>query len=142
VAAPPLQPGEEITTGVLYRRIPPIKDYWVDYEDPKRPSSLNFSPDTGETYVSMDLKDPLDPDEKAQEARTLNHPNARPGSGLFEIDVEVLREFRLRVTYEPEYGDRHFGVSGWDQMSDKDAVRARKKLARRTRVKKKPKISS
>ena len=127
---------------MLYRRIPPIPEFWVDdpEEEKKRPSSLNFMPDTGEPYVSMDLKDPLDPDEKAQEARTLSHPDARPGSGLFEIDVEVLREFRLKVTYEPAYGERHFGVSGWEQMTTKDAVRARKKLSRRTRIKKEPDI--
>lgn len=137
MAAPPQKSGDEITEGVLYRRIPPIPDYWVD--DEKRPSSLNFMPDTGEPYVSMDLKDPAEPDAD-QVRRVLTSDGALPGSGLFEIDVAVLREFRLKVTYEPEYGERHFGVSGWEQMSNKDAVRTRKKLSRRARVVEEPKL--
>jgi len=131
VAAPPFRAGEEITTGVLYRRIPPLPDYWVDDEDPPRPSGLNFMPDTGEPYVSMELKDPNDPD---QPRKILGSADALPGSGLIEIDVETVREFRLTVTYEPAYGDLHFGVSGWEQMTKKDAVRTRRKLSYRARV--------
>jgi hypothetical protein len=137
VAAPPLKSGDEITEGVLYRRIPPIADYWV--VDEGRPSSLNFRPDTGEPYVSMDLKDPDEP-EAQQIKRVLATEGAIAGSGLVEIDVAVLRELRLKVTYEPEYGERHFGVAGWEQMTTKDAIRARKKLTMRTRVVEKPKM--
>ena len=96
-------------------------------------------PDTGEPYVSMDLRDPDDP---AHAEEILRRDDALPGSGLFEIDVETLRELRLKVTYEPEYGDRHFGVSGWEQMTKKDAVRARRKLSFAARVKHPPTLSS
>lgn len=122
---------------MLYRRILPRKDYWVDNEDPKRPSGLNFMPDTGEPYVSMELKDDSDAE---QEKRILADNDAVPGSGLFEIDVSTLLDFRLRVTYEPEYGERHFGVWGLEDMAKKEAVRVRRKLSFRTRVKEEPKI--
>ena len=34
------------------------------------------------------------------------------------IDVEVLHELRLQVKYEPDEGDRHFGVYGWEGWHD------------------------
>lgn len=136
----PLKAGDEITTGVLYRRIYPHRDYWVDDPSPGRPSGMNVIPDTGEVYVSMELKDP--DDSEAQIRRLLSPPDARPGSGRFEIDVETLRELRLAVKYEPEYGDRHFGVSGWEQFGSKELQRVRRKASFRARVIVRPAIAS
>ena len=118
---------------MLYRRIPPIARY-VDTDEMgrTRPSGLNFMPDTGEPYLSVELRD--DDDPQGHLKSLLLHPDSKPGSGAFEIDVETLRELGLTVRYEPEYGERHFGVYGWESFPKKEAVRVRRKASYRARV--------
>ena len=77
--------GDEIRTGVLYRRIPPMRGYVTTEAAGPRPSSHNFEPDTGEPYLSVELRDEEDPEGHID--RMLADPRAKPGSGLFEIDV-------------------------------------------------------
>lgn len=132
----PYDQGQQITEGVLYRRIPPWKDYWVT-SPTKRPSGMNFIPDTGEKYLSTDLKDPTD---GTQVDALLAAPGAVSGSGVFEIDVAVLTELRLTVHYEPEWGDRHFGIFGWEQFGSREIEKVRRRAAMRSRVVREPVI--
>lgn len=61
---------------------------------------------------------------------------AKPGSGLFEIDVEELVQRGLTVKYEPDEGERHFGVYGWEALvKPKDAHRLRRQLSFKARMK-------
>ncbi len=134
----PYPQGHQITEGTLYRRIPPWKDYWVT-NPTKRPSGLDFIPDTGEVYVSTELKDPGEAEE-TQINRILAAPEAVPGSGIFEIDVEVLSSLKLTVRYEPEWGDRHFGIYGWEQFGSREIEKVRRSAAIRSRAKRDPVI--
>lgn len=133
----PFARGQEITTGVLYRRIPPIPRYLDTEEGGKvRPSGLNFMPDTGEPYLSVELRDDVNPE--AHMNALLTHPDAIPGSGVFEIDTEALRELGLMVRYEPDHGDRHFGVYGWEAFPKKEAIRVRRKASYRATIRRHP----
>ena len=50
----------------------------------------------------------------------------------------MFRELKLTVRYEPDEGDRHFGVYGWDAFPKKEAIRVRRKAAFRADIKRLP----
>ena len=102
------QPGEEITEGTLYRRIPPGKTNYYS-EKKQRATSFNFIPDRGEEVLSMHLADRTTPEQIRA---------AYPRAGLFEIAVDVLRAAGLRVTYEPAHGADHVWVHGVKALTD------------------------
>ena len=56
------------------------------------------------------------------------------------IDVEVLHELRLQVKYEPDEGDRHFSVYGWEALPKKKTIRVRRKASFRARIIRMPAI--
>lgn len=72
--------------------------------------------------------------------RMLADPRAMPGSGVFEIDVAEFVERNLPVKYEPEEGPRHFGVHGWDALAKKEAIRVRRALTFKARIKRHPRM--
>jgi hypothetical protein len=104
-----------------------------------RPSSKNLIPDTDEPYVSAELRDDADPGGHLE--RLLAHPDAKAGSGAFEIDVETLRGLGLTVRYEPEYGDRHFGIYGLTELPSKTAIGIARKAIFRARLLRHPTLS-
>jgi len=101
---------DEITSGTLFRRIPNDHAHWVFEE--ARPTKYNFTPETSDDFLSMHRSDMI-------------HPDAIfamfPGFGLLEIDIEVLLEFGLRVTYQPEEGRDHVAV--WGLKGNKNPLR-------------------
>jgi hypothetical protein len=102
VAAPPArQAGDEITSGVLYRRIPNDHAHWVHEE--RRPTVYNFVPAKAHDHLSMQLGDIWSPDEILA---------AYPGFGLLEIGVHAFGARGLRVTYKPDEGEGHVAIWG------------------------------
>lgn len=96
-------PGERITAGSLYRRIPNKKDYFVFDANPPRPGGLTFLPDGGEPYTSTSLTEMTTP-EKVLEGH--------PGYGLCEALIEQLPA-GVTATYEPQDGEEdHVAVWG------------------------------
>lgn len=89
--AAPLRDGDEVTSGALYRRIPPLKDYFKPPPE-NRATSLNFLPDRAEEYVSM---------FRAAETSASDVLTDHDGFGLLEIDAEKLWALGLRVIYRP-----------------------------------------
>lgn len=95
--------GDEVTSGALYRRIFPNRNYFKGPPD-NRPTSLNFLPDRGEPYLSM---------FRAGEISASDALEGHDGFGVLEIDAEKLWALGKRVTYEPAYGKGHVGVWGF-----------------------------
>lgn len=95
-------PGDEVRTGSLYRRIPDDTDHWVVDED--RPASYNFIQDNNDDYLSTHWSELTTP-EKVFEGN--------PGCGLVEVPVSVFWDMGLQVTYEPTPEDpSHVAVRG------------------------------
>lgn len=98
----PFTPGQTITAGVLYRRIPNYSSMYVYAEN--RPASSAFRVKPEDEYLSMALKGQTTADDMLQ---------GYAGFGLCEVDVEDLVELKLTVTYEPAQGDTaHVAVRG------------------------------
>jgi hypothetical protein len=77
--APP-QEGDEVTSGVLYRRIFPNRDYFKPPPE-NRITSLNFLPAKGEADVSM---------YRAAETTPSEVLEGHEGFGLLMLDAEQL----------------------------------------------------
>ena len=92
MAGPSYRAGQDVPTGLLYRRIFPDSSY---YRPPpgERATSLNFLPDKGDDYLSMYLADEVTPEEVL---------DGHERFGLLGIDAETLWSLGCRVTYEPE----------------------------------------
>jgi hypothetical protein len=98
----PYQPGQTITAGVLYRRIPNYSSLYL-YSD-RRPTNAAFRVKREDEYLSMSLKDLTTVGEMLR---------GHDGFGLCEIDASDLVRLGLDVTYEPEPEDRaHVAVRG------------------------------
>lgn len=91
-----LREGDEVHSGILYRRIFPHSFYYKAKDNPPRPTSVNFLPDSGpDPSVSM---------YRAAETTPSEVLEGHDGFGLLEIDAEKLWGLGKRVTYEPQYG--------------------------------------
>lgn len=129
MAGAPYGPGERLTSGPLYRRIPNKKDYFVFDAQPPRPGGLAFLPDSGEAYVSMSLV------EMTTEEKVLK---GHPGYGLCEVLIEQFPD-GVSATYQPEEGeDDHVAVWGLGRdpadVPKKEGERRRRSLAISARV--------
>lgn len=80
----------------------------------------------------------MTPTRTTTSTRYCQIPTRCPDPASLKIDVEALRELGLTVRYEPEYGERHFGVYGWETFSKKEAIRVRRKASYRARIRKPP----
>ena len=103
--------GDEVHTGVLYRRIYPHRDYYKATVTPARATSVNFLPDDDPEapYVSM---------YRAAETTPSEVLEGHERYGLLEIDAEKLWALGKRVTYEPKWGKGHVGVWGFRREDD------------------------
>ncbi len=81
------RPGEEITSGTLFRRIPNDVHHWVPAPE-DRPASYNFIPDNKDEFLSVHWSDRTAPAEIF--ARY-------PGCGLLKIPVADVRSLGYRV---------------------------------------------
>lgn len=100
--APPLQPGDEVHEGALFRRVPNTEAQWSSQL--KRPTSNNFVPAKTQDHLSMQLASLIGPDEILATYPTL---------GLLEIAVEAFVVEGFTVRYMPEGGEAgHVGVFG------------------------------
>lgn len=112
--APP-QEGDEVTSGVLYRRIFPNRDYFKPPPE-NRITSLNFLPAKGEADVSM---------YRAAETTPSEVLEGHDGFGLLMLDAEQLWGIGKRVVYTPKFGKGHVSVYGFskqDEQARKDAA--------------------
>lgn len=109
----PYRRGQEITDGVVYRRIPNRPTFY-DHEQ-HRPTSQTFRRDAQEPYVSMSLASLCTMDEvmAGDEHRDF---------GLCSLPVSSLIALGLTVTYEPDYGYAHVGV--WNVTKSKCSMLA------------------
>ena len=95
------QEGDQVTTGGLYRRIYPNRDYYKD----NRATSNNFVPDRGEDDVSLYRAAERSPSEVLE-----GHENF----GLLEIEAAVLWAMGKRVIYTPSKGGKgHVSAYGF-----------------------------
>lgn len=85
------EPGGVITSGTLYRRIPPLASHWSVRRG--RATDYAFKPARDHEHLSRHWGE-LTTAEKI----LADHP----GFGLVRIEVAVLLELELRVTYQPE----------------------------------------
>lgn len=108
----PLRAGDEVTSGGLYRRILPHRDYFKfgDEREPSRATSLNFLPDSADddSAVSMFRAAETSPSEVLE---------GHNGYGLLEIGVEVLWALGMRVVYTPQWGKGHVSVYGFTKKA-------------------------
>ena len=102
--------GDEVHSGVLYRRIFPHRDYYRDKDNPPRPTSVNFLPDGGpDPSVSM---------YRAAETTPSEVLEGHDGFGILEIDAEIFWGIGKRVTYEPKHGKGHVAVRTFTKRDD------------------------
>jgi hypothetical protein len=107
--AQPLQPGDEVTSGVLYRRIYPDKHYFKAAEG--RATSLNFLPDRDdpEQAISMFRAAETTPSEVLEDHDRF---------GLLELGAETFWALGLRVIYTPQWGKGHVSVLGFTKRKE------------------------
>jgi hypothetical protein len=105
--ADPLKDGQEVHSGVLYRRIYPHRDYFKRPPE-NRPTSYNFLPDKDDE-VSMFRAAETTPSEVLE---------GHERFGLLEIDAEVLYGLGARVIYTPQWGKGHVDVCGFTKRDD------------------------
>lgn len=122
---PVYEPGQLITTGVLYRRIFPHKNYF-DLQA-GRPTRQVFDRGKNE-HLSMAITFKTSPSEVLR---------GHDDYGLCEIDAEVLIAEGLEVRYAPseQEGDAHVAIIGPLGQG------VRHRLARRARVIVAPRIA-
>jgi hypothetical protein len=96
-----LKPGQEVTEGLLYRRIPNDAAHWVREE--QRPTKFNFVPAKAHVHLSMQIGGRTTPEKILADY---------PGFGLLEIEVIAFASRGLRVTYQPAEGHDHVAVWG------------------------------
>jgi hypothetical protein len=98
----PLTPGQPLTAGVVYRRIPNYSSMYLYAEG--RPASSAFRVKSEDDYLSMSMKGLTTADDML---RGYN------GFGLCEVSIEDLVALKLQVTYEPGEGDdAHVAIRG------------------------------
>ncbi len=100
---PTYQADEEILTGTLYRRVPPLHNYYPRGPNGQPSSSAflkNFK--KGHKGTSAYLADETIPDQIDQ---IMQHPHG--GWGLVAISVEKVRESGFTVEYAPRLGPPH-----------------------------------
>jgi hypothetical protein len=100
--SPPLREGDEVTSGVLYRRIYPDPNFFKD----GRATSLNFLPDRRDPSMEVSMY-------RAAENTPSDVLEGHEGFGLLEIGVENLYALGLRVIYTPQWGKGHVSVLGF-----------------------------
>jgi hypothetical protein len=105
-AAAPLDDGQDVTSGVLYRRILPHRDYYKAPPE-NRATSLNFLNDRGEDSLSTFRAAETTPSEVLE---------GHDGFGLLEIGAEILWGLGLRVIYTPRWGKGHVSVYGFTKQ--------------------------
>ncbi len=118
---PPFAVGEEITDGLIYRRILPDQEYFVD----GRPTYRVFRPrvkDRG--WLSAYLKGYI----SAEDARTKHQARNPQKYGLCEINIARAREVtggRFRVFYRPTSASHaHVGAYGCDNDEEVQVILA------------------
>lgn len=85
--APTYQADEEILTGILYRRVPPLRNYY--------PCGPNDQPSSS-AFMKNFIPDQID--------QIMQHHG---GWGLVTISVEKVRESGFTVEYAPRLGPPH-----------------------------------
>jgi hypothetical protein len=98
VTAVSYEPGQQITGGLLYRRLPPDANHYD--EEKQRPTRAAFRMSKGADHLSMSLSPEILAGYDAY--------------GLYAIEVERLVAERLTVVYDPSpaEGPHHVAVRG------------------------------
>jgi hypothetical protein len=114
------QPGDEITEGTLYHRIPPEDAGKWSFRR-RRPTAYAFVLPKEDEHMSMHLAEVVRPEDIFAQY---------PRYGLFEIEVVTLRELGLTARYAPEAGDDHVAVFGLKQATSSVKEKLAKRIVR------------